>query len=229
MSVTLYKVGGYVRDSILGIKSKDIDYSVEADSYDEMREYIIANGGKIFLETPEYFTIRAKLNNEDADFVLCRKDGAYKNARHPDSVQIGTIDDDLARRDFTINAIAIKEDGFYYDPFNGLSDIKAKIIKCVGNTGRLKEDGLRIIRAMRFKITKGFELDRSIIRFIDSGVSEELGLIRNVSSERIADELNKMFAHDMMESIFMFKRYSAFWEDIFYYKTDLKAKFYTGR
>src|SRR5689334_19330699 len=99
--VKLYKVGGYVRDQVLGLKSKDIDYAVEAESYDAMKNHLIEKGAKIYLEQPQYFTIRGKLNDEDADFVLCRKEGKYSDGRRPDTVEIGTIYDDLARRDFT--------------------------------------------------------------------------------------------------------------------------------
>ncbi len=102
--VKIYLVGGSIRDQLLGLKSKDLDYAVEAGSYEEMRDYIKENG-KIFLETPEYLTIRAHLKNgEPADFVLCRKDGEYSDGRRPDKVTPGTLYDDLARRDFTVNA-----------------------------------------------------------------------------------------------------------------------------
>jgi tRNA nucleotidyltransferase (CCA-adding enzyme) len=97
MTIEYFKVGGFVRDAILGVKSKDIDYAVQAPSYEAMAADIVARGGKIFYEKPEYLTIRAKMNGEDADFVLCRKEGAYSDARHPDKVEPGTIDDDLAR------------------------------------------------------------------------------------------------------------------------------------
>src|SRR5579859_2576372 len=144
-----YLVGGYVRDKILGIPSKDLDYSVEAASYEEMRQSIIDRGGTILLETPNFFTIRARIGKEVSDYVLCRKDGAYSDSRHPDSVEHGTLHDDLARRDFTMNAIAIDSDGNYIDPFNGISDIKNKLIRCVGNAqDRFDEDALRMLRAI---------------------------------------------------------------------------------
>ena len=108
----IYQVGGSVRDEFLNIKSKDIDYAVEADSFGDMRKYMIDNGYNIFLETPQYFTIRAKFpdshecNHLVADFALCRIDGQYSDGRRPDKVHRATIHEDLSRRDFTINAIA---------------------------------------------------------------------------------------------------------------------------
>jgi tRNA nucleotidyltransferase (CCA-adding enzyme) len=196
--VKLYKVGGCVRDQLLGISSKDIDYSVEAKSYAEMREELLARGCKIYLEKPEYLTIRGKLNNEDVDFVLCRKDGAYSDGRRPDEVTIGTIYDDLARRDFTINAIAIDEDGNYIDPFNGRKDLEDRIIRCVGSNDRLKEDALRILRAYRFCITKGFDLEESI----KEEVFEYWSLLDNISEERITQELNKCFESSVEHTMY---------------------------
>lgn len=188
--VKLYKVGGCVRDEILGLKSKDIDYAVTASSYEEMKDYLISLEANIFLEKPEYLTIRAKVKGEDADFVLCRKDGAYSDGRRPDSVKIGTIEDDLARRDFTMNAIAIDENGNYIDPFNGVLDIKLGIIKCVGSSDRIREDSLRMLRALRFAITKKFIMGYEIERILHN----EYNLLKNISRERIYEELNRMFS-----------------------------------
>lgn len=194
--VKYYKVGGCVRDSIMGIKSNDIDYSVECNSFEEMKQDILNKGGTIFIEKPEYLTIRARINKEACDFVLCRKDSAYTDGRRPDSVEVGTIYDDLARRDFTVNAIAEDmETGELIDPFGGQADIKLKRIKCVGNTyARFGEDSLRMLRAIRFAITKGMFLSWTIEEFLKSPFSAELLL--NVSQERIREELNKCFAHD---------------------------------
>jgi tRNA nucleotidyltransferase (CCA-adding enzyme) len=199
MDIKLYKVGGAVRDRFMGVKSKDIDYAVEAPSYQAMQDYISLKG-RIFVETPEYFTIRAKVNGEDADFVLCRKDGAYSDGRRPDSVAMGDIYDDLARRDFTMNAIAIAEDGKVIDPYDGISDIVREQIKCVGNpVDRFTEDSLRILRAIRFAITKKFHLHSDIIYALRN-VSIVDGL-ENVSQDRIREELNKCFKCDTLETL----------------------------
>jgi tRNA nucleotidyltransferase (CCA-adding enzyme) len=210
----LYKVGGCVRDELLGIKSKDIDYSVEAPSYEHMKEGLLSIGCKIYWETPQYLTIRGKLHNEDVDFVLCRKDGAYSDGRHPDEVTIGTIYDDLARRDFTMNAIAIAEDGTYLDPWGGRNDIKDGLIRCVGSTDRLREDALRIIRAVRFAITKDFELDYAIEKAIND--HEFYDLLYEISAERIAGEINKCMAHSLTRTIYMLGRRHQLFGDAFF-------------
>src|SRR3990167_10022522 len=120
--VKFFLTGGFLRDRLLNIPSKDLDYAVEASSYQEMKQAIIERDGEIFLETEKYLTIRARIPKFGAaDFVLCRKDGTYiKDRRRPDFVEIGTLFDDLSRRDATINALAEDENGNIIDFFNGL-------------------------------------------------------------------------------------------------------------
>ena len=106
-NIRFFYVGGCVRDSLLGQKAKDIDIVCLAPSYRDMRDYLLNCGCQIFVEKPEFFTIRAKHPTLGyADFSLCRKDGFYSDGRRPDNVEIGTLFDDLSRRDATINAIA---------------------------------------------------------------------------------------------------------------------------
>src|SRR5688572_15396559 len=118
MVVKAYEVGGDVGDRLMGLKNpKDLNYTVEAESYDEMVAWIKTQG-TIFVEQPQYWTVRAHLSGKrPADYVLARKDGQYSDGRRPDSVKPGTLLDDLKRRDFTMNAIAIGESGEYIDPF----------------------------------------------------------------------------------------------------------------
>lgn len=186
----LFKVGGCVRDKILGRDSKDVDFAVEAPSFAAMRQGILDMGGEIFLESPEYLTIRAKTPQYGAtDFVLCRKDGEYRDGRRPESVEAGTIDDDLARRDFTMNAIAqCPETGEIVDPFDGRRAIEIKQIICVGNTEkRFEEDALRVFRAIRFSVVLGFDISPKITEVIRA---ENINY-ENVSTERIREELFK--------------------------------------
>ncbi len=192
MSVVLYRVGGCVRDKLMNVKPKDIDFAVEASSFDEMRDYI-SSRGTIFLEKPEFFTIRAKIGGESADFTLCRKEGFYTDGRRPDSCTIAGIREDLSRRDFTINAIAENvETGEIVDPFFGRIDIDRKMIRCVNQTeDRFTEDSLRMLRAMRFSITKGFHIHSDIERCFN--LDRFVNLLQNVSVERIREELVKCF------------------------------------
>lgn len=192
MKPKFYEVGGAVRDRLLGLNPKDVDFAVECDSFDAMRQAILDRKGEIFLETPKYFTIRAKVPELGAaDFVLCRKDGEYHDGRHPDSVTVGSIFDDLARRDFTVNAMARDiETNEIIDPHNGREDIKKKYLRFVGNPlDRLKEDKLRAFRALRFMLTKKLALladDASAIKYFRPAEFD------SVSTERIREELVKM-------------------------------------
>ena len=203
--VKYYLVGGAVRDRFIGKQSKDMDYAVEAESFDAMRSDIIAKGGKIFLEKPEFLTIRARFGRDTADYVLCRKDGAYSDGRHPDTVEVGTIADDLARRDFTMNAIAIEVGtDKIIDPFYGQADIKSKHIRCVGYaTQRLDEDALRMIRAIRFAVTLGFGINDDIQIYMWNNADK----LRQVSQERVREELTKCFQYDTIETLYRLKQF----------------------
>lgn len=214
---TFYQVGGSVRDELLGVKSKDIDYAVEAESFDAMREAVLARGGEIFQEAPKYFTIRAKVPNLGAcDFTLCRRDGDYKDGRHPETVGVGTIQEDLARRDFSINAIAKREDGTLVDPFRGVDHLRMRLLTCVGSpVARFTEDGLRMVRALRFIITKGLEPDVMISACLRSEMFFEERM-RGVSVERVRDELYKCFYYDTPHTLGVLAKYPEFAKHLFY-------------
>ncbi len=213
--VNFYRVGGCVRDGIMGIQSKDIDFSVEAASYDEMKAAIIERGCDIKVEKPEFFTIRAvdKVLG-GVDFVMCRKEGAYSDGRRPDSVENGTLIDDLSRRDFTMNAIAQDDNGNIIDPFNGQNDIRERIIRCVGNAEeRISEDSLRLLRAVRFSVTKGFGISIQIHKILHD--PKFIDMLDNVSSERTREELFKMFKHNTLDSLEIFELYPLLKQKIF--------------
>ncbi len=210
MAVRIFRVGGAVRDIFMHMQSHDVDYAVEAGSYDEMREYFISHGGTIYMERPEFVTIRGRMNGIDADFVMCRREGFYSDGRHPDHVEIGTIIDDLSRRDFTMNAIAIDEDGNYIDPFDGIGDIAIGIIRCVGNAhDRMSEDYLRMVRAFRFSITRRMTIADDIVAMFDDPQIIE-NFVNSVSRERVREEINKAFTCDTVASIMFFAAHPAF-------------------
>lgn len=197
--VKMYAIGGSVRDKLIDptSKPKDLDFAVVASSYEAMKEEILSRGGTIYQEKPEFFTIKAKIPNlGNADFVLARKEGPYSDGRRPDFVEVGTLLDDLSRREFTICAIAQDtETGEIIDPFDGQKDIQNKLLRCVGNTrDRFTEDSLRLIRAMRFHITKGFFLHGDIQMALQN--RNLIDLLDNISVERIYEELRKCFEHD---------------------------------
>lgn len=206
--VKLYRVGGAVRDMLLGVESKDIDYAVEASSFEEMLDWIRWRG-EVFLVKPEFCTVRAKMTGGvAADFVLCRKDGHYSDGRHPDFVVPGTILDDLARRDFTINAMAIDDDtGEIIDPYEGRVDIKDRWLGCVGSPKeRFSEDALRMLRALRFTVTRDLRLCPDIVEsFGDPELLQKL--IDNISAERKREELEKCFRHDTLKTLDLLGRF----------------------
>lgn len=212
----IYEEGGCVRDQFRGVASNDIDYAVETESYDSMKKHI-ANHYKIVYEKPEYLTIKAKDAKNIYDFVLCRKDGCYRDGRHPESTIPGTIYDDLARRDFTINSIAIDVDtGDIIDPYDGIRDIKQRMIRCTGKTkDRITEDALRLLRAFRFHVTLNFELDIDIHECLHDETC--VRLLENVSKERILSEISKCFAFNSYQTIKSLSKYPVLMEYLFQY------------
>jgi tRNA nucleotidyltransferase/poly(A) polymerase len=219
-----YEVGGCVRDRLMGKTSKDVDFAVEAPSFEAMEAELRKRGFKIFLSTPEFLTIRAQVpasegalraRSKDADFVLCRKDSTGSDGRRPDFVEPGTIMDDLARRDFTMNAIAIDvESGEMLDPHGGREDIKWNTLRFVGDPmTRIKEDGLRVLRGLRFMVTKGLKMTPETEEAMISITSRKM--LDKVSIERVREELEKMFAHDTTASLHLISRYPLLWNGIF--------------
>tara|TARA_B100001250_G_scaffold409701_1_gene434592 strand:+ start:42 stop:758 length:717 start_codon:yes stop_codon:yes gene_type:complete len=206
-NIRIFEVGGSIRDMLLGKESKDRDFCAVAPSWDALLKWCETNMSKIFLVTPEFFTVRGFMGGQPIDIVLCRKDGASSDGRHPDEVTPGTLDDDLRRRDFAINAMAIEVDtnlnriGELIDRFGGQQDIQDRVLSCVGNTReRLQEDGLRLLRAARFILTKNVHPDEDLQMALETSVWWEW-LQETVSTERIREELQNMFRHDTVATI----------------------------
>jgi hypothetical protein len=226
-NIKVYLVGGAVREIVRGNATKvnDWDFAVEAESFDTMREWLNAEGFEIFLETPQYFTIRAKspksgftfagrdMSGRTFDFTLCRTEGEYLDGRHPESVEVGTIKSDLSRRDFTMNAIAMDSEGMLIDPFGGTEDAKNGTIRCVGSTDRLKEDALRMLRAVRFAIQIGGTLDQDINDFLHDEYN--INLLEKISEERIREELTKAFKVDTLETLWYLSNYTVLRDKVF--------------
>lgn len=208
-----FEVGGKIRDEILGLQSKDVDYvAVPSDTLLEkyksahemfvvLETFLLNEKFEIFLSTPDCFTIRAKFPKDHkyqgvADFVMARKEIGYVEGTRTPIVVPGTLRDDLERRDFTVNAMAKGDDGVIIDLFDGMKDLKKMVLSTPLPTKQtFDDDPLRIIRAIRFAITKGFSL-KHINYYIDNYDYE--GKMGVVSSERIREELFKCFKHDTM-------------------------------
>jgi len=206
--VEMFEVGGCVRDEMLGLRTKDVDFVVIAPSFDAMRAELVRQGFKIHVEKPEFVTIRAgvpkghalRSRTRDADFVLARKDSATSDGRRPDFVEPGTLEDDLARRDFTVNAMARSADGRIIDPHGGREDLRAMSLRFVGNPRqRISEDGLRVLRGFRFMVTKGFTPSPLTAAALTEPLAVEM--LAKVSTERIREELERMFAHDTLATL----------------------------
>lgn len=218
-----YEVGGCVRDEILGIKSKDIDYvAVPSDDllkdvssahtmFGILEEYLKVEGFDIFLVTDSCFTIRAKFPQGHkyqgvADFVMARKEIGYVEGTRQPIVVPGTLYDDLIRRDFTLNALAKDEDGNIIDYFDGIWALENKLLLTpLEAKTTMLDDPLRLLRAMRFSITKGFTISPRIWEtLLMDSVIEKLEKV--VSQERIRDEVYKMMKHDTIKSLELFEK-----------------------
>lgn len=211
----IFKVGGCIRDKILGIDSKDIDFTFVVDDLTQttdegfsiMSNYMKDKGFEIFLSTPDCFTIRAKFPKGDkneklvADFVMARKEIGYIEGTRRPILALGTLEDDLVRRDFTLNAMAEDDDGNLIDLFNGKADLEKRILRTPLTAEQtMMDDPLRFLRALRFSVTKGFEIHLDIISAMTQPeILEKLNSV--VSSERIREEMLKMMKADTIKSI----------------------------
>lgn len=225
--VELFLVGGAVREIVRGFPEKvnDWDFSVVTESFDSMRDWLQGEGFEIYLETPQYLTIRARapktgwsfakmdMSGRTFDFVVARQESDYTDGRRPDNVSLGTIEQDLARRDFTINAMSMDQDGNIIDPFGGQKDLELKTIKCVGGVERLEEDSLRMLRALRFSIQLDFGMDYAITSFLSHPSSA--GLISGISEDRVRDELTKCFKISTPETLSMLSKFPWLTAEIF--------------
>jgi tRNA nucleotidyltransferase/poly(A) polymerase len=215
----LFKVGGCVRDSFLGIDSKDIDFTFVLDNlnqsveqgFSDMEKWMTEQGFQIFLSTPEMFTIRAKFPKGDpneglvADFVMARKEVGYVEGTRRPILVLGTLEDDLIRRDFTLNAMAVDEDGNLIDLFDGRKDLSLGILRTpLPAEQTMMDDPLRFLRALRFSITKGFSITPSIFEAMTQpDILEKLEKV--VSAERIRDEVFKMMKADTVKTLELFR------------------------
>lgn len=183
-----YVVGGCVRDSLVGLDPKDWDICTSAVP----SQILYSFRDKKVIETGlKHGTVTVVMEDGQYEVTTFRVDGDYSDNRHPDSVKFVTnIEDDLARRDFTINAMAYNKDGLV-DPFNGRKDLACGLISCVGNPDdRFGEDALRILRAMRFAAVYGFDIEDATAKSIHQNKEKLL----NIAAERIQAELCKMLA-----------------------------------
>ncbi len=182
-----YAVGGCVRDALLGIKPHDYDLCTNAKPEETARLFsahtLVRSGEK-------HGTIGVVVEGEVIEITTFRTEGGYTDTRHPDWVRfVPTVEEDLSRRDFTVNAMAYNPSRGYVDPFGGQQDLENKILRTVGEAkARFSEDALRILRGVRFAVRFGLHPEeKTRLAMMDMA-----GLMENLAKERIFDELCKL-------------------------------------
>lgn len=190
-----YVVGGCVRDSLLKrtVADWDITTSATADKIESLFQKTFALGKK-------FGTITVVMGKNQSEVTTFRSDGEYKNNRHPEGVTFSlSVDEDLKRRDFTVNAMAYSPKWGFIDHFNGLEDLENKQLRAVGNpTERFTEDALRILRAYRFSAKLGFTIEENTLM----AIKDCANLVQNISNERIKAELDQILESKNANMIF---------------------------
>ena len=184
-----YIVGGCLRDILRKKEPKDWDIATDAKP-EQVVKIFPKNYTDNKFGTVKVLTKSKKIQLKEIEVTTFRTEEKYTDKRHPDKVKWAkTIEEDLSRRDFTINAMALGLDGKIVDPFHGENDLKKKIIKTVGKPEeRFKEDALRLMRAIRFATTFNFQIEEKTFQEI----KKNSGLLEFISKERIRDELIKI-------------------------------------
>lgn len=179
-----YLVGGCVRDLLMGVEPHDWDITTNATP-EQVKE--VFSNLQVLDTGLKHGTVTLLLSKEPFEITTFRVDGDYSDGRHPDSVRFAaSLEEDLSRRDFSINAIAMDKAGNLKDPFRGAEDVRRKVIRCVGDPhARFQEDGLRILRALRFASRLGFHINADTERAIHIDRTR----LSKVSAERIQKEL----------------------------------------
>ena len=198
---TSYVVGGCVRDSILGRKPHDWDICTPALPGELLVEFE-EKGYRVIPTGLQHGTITVHLNGNNYEITTFRRDGEYSDGRHPDNVEFTSdLIYDLERRDFTMNAIAYNPEEGLIDPYCGYEDIQDRRIRCVGNSDdRFQEDGLRILRALRFALQLNFFIDE----LTERSMLDNKELINNISIERINSEFVKMIDAEYISSFVIY-------------------------
>lgn len=180
-----FVVGGAVRDAMMG-KIPD-DWDVATDATAQQTKNCFAHH---FDTGIKHGTITVMMGKKPVEVTTYRVDGEYRDNRRPETVNFTKdIKDDLKRRDFTINAMAYNDEKGVVDLYGGAEDLNNKIVRCVGYADtRFNEDALRILRAIRFSVKLGFEIEKCTLK----SIRENCGLLKNISGERIQTELLKM-------------------------------------
>lgn len=191
-----YIVGGCVRDSLLGVCPYDYDITTNALPEDIIRVF---SGEKMFDAGLKHGTVSVVLEGNVIEITTYRIDGEYIDSRRPERVEFtDKIEQDLARRDFTVNAMAYSREIGIVDCFWGKSDLEKRLVRCVGDADvRFSEDALRIMRALRFASVLGFDIEADT----SQSIHKNKNLLKNIAAERIRDEFFKLICGSAAEKI----------------------------
>lgn len=193
-----YVVGGCVRDYLLGRPINDFDVATSAlpeEMLEIFKDYKTVDNGI------KHGTVAVVSENKLVEVTTFRSDGTYTDSRRPDSVSFErNIEEDLARRDFTINAMAYRKSEGIIDLYGGQEDLKNRLIRCVGNPHRrFSEDALRIMRGMRFASVLGFRIEEETL----SAMLETKNLLQKIAKERITSEFRGMLLGESVYDVLM--------------------------
>ena len=195
---TAYLIGGSVRDYLMGRNVGDIDIATNAlptQVEKVFEEYKTVETGI------KHGTVTVIINKNPIEITTFRTDGDYSDNRRPDTVEFsGSLENDVLRRDFTINSIAISQSGELVDLCQGKEDIEQKLIKSIGDPDkRFSEDALRILRALRFSAVLDFDIETKT----SESIHKNKALLKNVSVERISAELKKMIVGPRIKDVLL--------------------------
>ena len=192
-----YPVGGCVRDALLGRTPDDWDMTTDAPPERVMELF----GDAAHPTGLQHGTVTVVSEGHNVEITTMRRDGAYRDNRHPERVVFtDRIEEDLARRDFTVNAMALAPDGTVIDPFGGRVDLQNHILRCVGDAEtRFEEDALRILRLLRFAAKLGFAVEPTTA----AAARETRELLQTVAAERVYAELNKLLCGEHVTEVLL--------------------------
>ena len=192
-----WAVGGCVRDTLRGAVPSDWDVTTDARP-----ERVMALFGKRAIPTGlKHGTVTVCAGETHVEVTTFRRDGTYSDHRRPDAVQFSSsLEEDLARRDLTVNAMAMDLRGHICDPFGGQEDLSRRVLRCVGDPlRRLDEDALRIMRTLRFAAVLGFTIEPDT----SAALHRRAPLLADIAAERILVEMNKLLTGEYMASVLL--------------------------
>ena len=192
-----WAVGGCVRDTLRGAVPSDWDVTTDARP-----ERVMALFGERAIPTGlKHGTVTVCAGETHVEVTTFRRDGTYSDHRRPDAVQFSSsLEEDLARRDLTVNAMAMNLRGHICDPFGGQEDLSRRVLRCVGDPlRRLDEDALRIMRTLRFAAVLGFAIEPDT----SAALHRRAPLLADIAAERILVEMNKLLTGEHMASVLL--------------------------